>query len=272
MKPSLYNVMTSQTIRNQKIQQKKNLVKTIIVNQKLKIPYPIKVYYNSVIPLNIFQTWHTKTLPPLMYNAVNSIRITNPRFKYCLYDDNDCREFIKNNFPEDVLYAYDNLIPGAYKADLWRYCILYKEGGIYLDIKYKPLNKFKFINLTESEHWVLDADGHGIYNALIVSKPDNPILLQAIHQIVENVKNKYYGSNCLEPTGPHLLAKYFNQDQKNCFDMKHEFINNLNNRFIYFNNYSVLKSYNGYLDEHNHNKKVDYYGHLWSIKQIYNNV
>ena len=269
MKPSLYNVMTSQIIRDQKIQQKKNLLKRIIVNQKLKIPYPIKVYYNSVIPLNIFQTWHTKTLPPLMYNAVNSIRITNPRFKYCLYDDNDCHEFIKNNFPEDVLYAYDNLIPGAYKADLWRYCILYKEGGIYLDIKYKPINKFKFINLTESEHWVLDADGHGIYNALIVCKPENPILLQAIHQIVENVKNKYYGSNCLEPTGPHLLAKYFNQDQKNCFDMKHEFINNLNNRFIYFNKYAVLKSYNGYLDEHNHNKKVDYYGHLWSIKQIY---
>jgi mannosyltransferase OCH1-like enzyme len=269
MKPSLQNIMTSKILREQKIQQKKNIIQSILINKKLKIPYPIKPYYNSVIPLNIFQTWHTKTLPPLMFHAVNKIKMINPRFKYCLYDDNDSREFIKNNFPEDVLNAYDTLIPGAYKADLWRYCILYKEGGIYVDIKYKPINKFKFINLTESEHWVLDADGHGIYNALIVSKPENSILFAAIRQIVENVKNRFYGSNCLDPTGPHLLARYFNQDQKNSFDMKHEFIHNFNNRYVNFNNYAVLKSYNGYLEEHNNNKKVEHYGHLWNIRQIY---
>lgn len=263
------NIMTSKTLRDQKEQKIKNFFNSIVTIQKLKIPYPLKAYYNSVIPLNIFQTWHTKNLPPLMHNAVNKIKIINPRFHHFLYDDNDCRELIKNNFPEDVLYAYDNLIPGAYKADLWRYCILYKEGGIYVDIKYKPINQFKFINLTESEHWVLDVDGQGIYNALIVSKPENPILFAAIRQIVENVKNKFYGSNCLEPTGPHLLAKYFNNEQKNKFDMKHDFVNNMNNRFIHLNNYIVLKSYNGYLDEHNHNKKVDHYGHLWNIRQIY---
>lgn len=261
--------MVSKTLRDQKIEQQKNMINSIIIRKKLKIPYPLKSYYNSIIPLNIFQTWHTKSLPPLMYNAVAHIKNINPKFNYFLYDDNDCREFIQNNFPQDVLYAYDNLIPGAYKADLWRYCILYKKGGIYLDIKYKPLNNFKFINLTENEHWVLDVDGYGIYNALIVSKPENPILLKAIHQIVENVKNKYYGLNCLEPTGPYLLANYFDQQQKNSFDMKHTFLNNLNNRFIHYNNYIILRSYNGYLEEHNHNKKVDYYGYLWSIKKIY---
>jgi len=266
---NLHDIMISKTLRDQKIQEKYNFIKSIIINKKLKIHYPLKSYYNSVIPLNIFQTWHTKTLPPLMYNAVNKIKLINPKFKYCLYDDNDCREFIKNNFPEDVLYAYDTLIPGAYKADLWRYCILYKEGGIYVDIKYKPFNNFKFINLTEGEHWVLDIDGQGIYNALIVCKPENHILLQAIRQIVENVKNRFYGTSCLEPTGPHLLAKYFNQSQKNSFDMKHDFINNFNNRFVYFNNYVVLKSYNGYLEEHQHSKKVEHYSHLWNSRKIY---
>jgi mannosyltransferase OCH1-like enzyme len=204
-----------------------------------------------------------------MHHAVNHIKSNNPRFNYYLFDDNDCREFIKNNFPEDVLYAYDSLVPGAYKADLWRYCILYKEGGIYIDIKYKPLNQFKFINLTESEHWVLDADGHGIYNALIVSKPNNHILLQAINQIVENVKNRYYGSNCLEPTGPHLLARYFNQHEKSNFDMRHNFIDNMNNRFIYFHDYLVLKSYNGYLEEHSNHQIVPHYSILWSQRNIY---
>ena len=256
-------------INNDKPKNDKNNTIVQLISGKMNIPYPVKYHYHSVIPLNIFQTWHSKTLPPLMTNAVNTIISVNPRFKYYLYDDNDCRDFIKNSFPENVLEAYDALIPGAYKADLWRYCILYKEGGIYLDIKYKPINQFKFINLTEKEHWVLDMDNYGIYNALIVTRPGNSILLKAIEQIVENVKKKYHGANCLEPTGPHLLAKYFNKQQKNSFDMKHNFINDFNNRFIYFNNYMILKSYNGYLDEHQHNKKVDHYGHLWNNRKIY---
>lgn len=101
---------------------------------------------NIEIPNNIFQTWQDKKLPPLMYLAIQNIKKLNPRFKYYLFDDDECREFIKNNFYIDFLNAYDNLIPGAYKADLWRYCILYKKGGIYLDVKYTPINGFKFFN------------------------------------------------------------------------------------------------------------------------------
>ena len=54
-----------------------------------------------------------------------------------------CREFIKNNFDLDILNAYDILKPGAFKADLWRCCILYIYGGIYLDIKYGCFAGFK---------------------------------------------------------------------------------------------------------------------------------
>ena len=234
--------------------------------------YPNKPTYNLVIPANIFQTWHTKVLPPLMNNAVEHIKKCNPNFHYELYDDNDCREFIKNNYNDFILNAYDSLIPGAYKADLWRYCVLYKKGGIYLDIKYQPVNGFKFINLLEKEHWVLDADRTGIYNALMVCKPGNKILLYAINQIVRNVKHSYYGQNPLEPTGPLLLAKYFTKDEKKLFDMYHNYFENYDNRFIYFNNFIVLKSYNGYIEEHVKNKKVPHYGVLWNNKRIYNKI
>ena len=239
------------------------------INKLLQTPFPNKTHYNSVIPLNIFQTWHTKNLPPLMRNNVEYIKKLNPSFKYHLFDDEDCHNFIKENFSTEVLNAFNSLIPGAYKADLWRYCILYKLGGIYLDIKYKPVNNFKFINLTEKEHWVLDADNIGIYNALMVCKPGNQILLDAINKIVTNVNTKFYGRNCLEPTGPQLLSKFFNIHQKNNFNTKHFFFQNHSNRFISHNNYIIFKSYNGYLNEHNKNKKVDHYSVLWNKRQIY---
>jgi mannosyltransferase OCH1-like enzyme len=179
------------------------------IKYRMQRKYPIKRNYKSVIPLKIFQTWHTKDLPETMAKATEIIKAMNPAFQYHLYDDNDCREFIKNNFPEVVLEAFDNLIPGAYKADLWRYCVLYKEGGIYMDIKYVPHNGFRLIQLTEREYFVLDADGNGIYNALISCRPGNPALFRAINAIIRNVKTKYYGNSSLEPTGPLLLSKFF---------------------------------------------------------------
>ncbi len=108
------------------------------------------ITFNTKRPI-IFQTWHTtyppSSLPPKMRETVNQIIAANPECDHQLFNDTECRNFIRDNFPQQVLTAYDTLIPTAFKADLWRYCILYKHGGIYLDIKYKPVNNFKFIDL-----------------------------------------------------------------------------------------------------------------------------
>ena len=147
----------------------------------------------STIPLNIFQTWHTKQNIPLsMYTAINNIRTTNPEFNHFLFDDNDCRNFIKTHFKPEVLNAYDSLIPGAYKADLWRYCVLFIAGGVYIDIKFKMTNKFKLIHLIKNEHFVLDACKTGVYNAFMICRPGNKLLLEAINMIVQNVKLKFF--------------------------------------------------------------------------------
>ena len=225
---------------------------------------------NTNVPLDIYQTWFSKDLPPGMISCIIKLKKDNPQFKFHLFDDNDCKKFIKEHFGIKVYDVFENLIPGAYKADLWRYCILYKNGGVYLDIKYKPVNEFKFINLMEKEHWVLDMDKNGIYNALIVCKPNNEILLKAINKVVENVKNRFYGSNCLEPTGPLMLAELFTKTDKNNFDMYHEIYQSIENKFIFYNGYIIFKNYNEYLNEQRSNEKIGHYSGLWSSRNIYN--
>jgi mannosyltransferase OCH1-like enzyme len=220
-----------------------------------------------IIPQNIFQTWHTKKLPHLMFNSVNKIKKLNPRFNHYLFDDDDCREFISKNFRKDVLNAYDRLIPGAYKADLWRYCVLFIHGGIYLDIKYMPNKDFKFINLCTREHFVLDADGAGIYNAFIVALPGNKILFSAIRQIVSNVQNKYYGESSLSPTGPKLLPNFISL-QNSIVDMKHDLINE-NNKFIYYKGFPIIKTYNGHGTEKRKTSILPHYSILWSQRNVY---
>jgi len=231
----------------------------------------------AVIPLNIFQTWHTKDLPKNMAECVEKLKEDNPEFEHFLFDDYDCREFIKQYFKKDVLDAFDTLIPGAYKADLWRLCVLYIRGGIYMDIKMECRNNFKLKYLTMSEHFVKDriysfiyyfGYYYGIYNAFMVCKAKNPFLMRCIRIIVKNVKNRNYGVSPLDPTGPMLLGREYKTKNWNFpLDMYHS---NIDSSIIY-KNISILSPYKTYRIEQKKYTKNKYYGELWKLGKIYKN-
>jgi len=223
----------------------------------------------NVIPLHIYQTWETKELDKDMRDCVNKVKLLNPEFEHHLYDDIECAVFIKDNFDKDVYDAYMSLIPGAYKADLWRYCILYKKGGIYLDIKYYNVAGFNFIKLTDDEYFCKDIEvnGGGVYNAIMICKPNNKKLLNCINNIVLNVKNKYYGEGSLYPTGPMLLKKEFtNYEIKNMRlsigenDCPTKTCINLDGK-------PILAVYKGYYETRKTEKKP--YHDYWTEKNIY---
>jgi mannosyltransferase OCH1-like enzyme len=231
------------------------------------------------IPLDIYQTWKTKDLPDNMKKCVDKLKRDNPEFTHHLYDDNDCYQFILTHFGDRVASAYDQLIPGAYKADLWRYCILYQRGGIYLDIKYYTINDFKLIDAVDKEYFVYDstafyyeneddiADANrkrtdGVYNAFIVVFPGNTKLKNAIENIVENVKRKFYGNSPLAPTGPLLLSKEFSKNEM----VNLPFVYNNQEQTIKRNGKPVLAMYNEYYSNDN---KDNYYLNLWPERKVY---
>ena len=242
----------------------------------------IKDSYNSVIPLNIYLTWGTKELPIKMQENVDRMKKVNPEFNIQLFDDCDCREFIKNNFSENILTAFDTLKPGAYKADLWRLCILYINGGIYSDIKFNCINNFKFIALTEREHFILDRPGYwkegniGLHNAILVAKSKNILFLRCINKISENVKNKNYDYNSLYPTGPGFLGEEYikilriNESTINIQVELNKLDLCLDNHLIIFNNVPIFETYKEYRDEQNQFAKTQHYTELYRLKQIYN--
>lgn len=226
---------------------------------------------HTEIPLKIYETWHTKDLPPKMQECVDKIKRENPEFEYNLCDLKECRELIEKNFDKSVVEAYDKLVPISYKSDLWRFCTLYVNGGIYLDIKFSPINNFKFISLTNREHYTKDFEnsGRGVCTCLIVSKPKNPKLLDAINGIVVNVKNNYYGSGSLEPTGPLHLKKYFTKEEYDAFDYEYIYDNGLViSKAGGSRKDAILEVYKEYRDEQK-NKGEKYHQDLWFEKKIY---
>jgi mannosyltransferase OCH1-like enzyme len=225
----------------------------------------------NYIPLNIYQTWKTDNLPPKMKKNIEYLIHANPEFKHHLYSDHDCRDFIKKHFHKDVLNAYDSLQPGAYKADLWRYCILYIKGGVYLDIKYQNYPGFRLIELLDTSHYVKDIEnsGRGIYNAAIISYPGDYKLLKTIREIIKNVNNKYYGKSPLSPTGPLLLRKSFTNEEFNKLDM---YLGEHNAQTAIFHNKKpILVMYNGYRDEQNDIKGYKSYSNMWMDREVYKN-
>jgi hypothetical protein len=197
---------------------------------------------NSKIPKIIFQTWTNLDISEKLQNIVDTWKINNPDYEYFLYDNDNCRNFIVENFSIDVINAYDKINTGAFKSDLWRYCILYKYGGFYADIDTLCLGKIDdFIN--ESTDYIIpidlnvDNEKYCLFNAFIGTVPKNPILLECIAQIVHNVKNDILPSFKLNIAGPGLIGQktnvYMGLDQLNSFVGKEGIVhlpNNTNNQ------------------------------------------
>lgn len=91
----------------------------------------------AVIPRIIHQTFYNRNLPTEIQANVDKLRRLNPNWEYRFYDDDDIANFIQSNYPPIVWSYFRRIDPlyGAARADLFRYLLIYKVGGIYFDIK-----------------------------------------------------------------------------------------------------------------------------------------
>lgn len=239
------------------------------------------------VPLTIYQSYGTLSIPPNMRACVDKLRNANPEFKHYLYSDTECLEFIEKNFDKEVADAFNVLKPGAYKSDLWRYCILYKLGGVYIDIKFYTSDGISLKDIIEKtpEVFVLDVDDSSkrcaskvsLYNAFMISPPNNDIFKKCIDSIVACCKEKCYKESFLSITGPCLLGEVVTADVAD--DKIEEYKNSQifklaplanGQSSVEMNKLLVLREYDGYRDELNATQKNKHYGTLWNEKDVYN--
>ena len=254
----------------------------------LNLDYPNDLKYKDInlnlypfvnkqkIPYNLFQTWSTKNISKDLQKIIDTWKYFNPEYTYYLYDDNECKEFIKNNFDEKVYNVYCKIIPGAFKADLWRYCVLYIHGGVYVDIDTVCFEKINmFLNSSEAsiefmtpvDLNITPSEGtHNLFNCFIASVPKHEILKHCIDYIVHNVENNIIPSSILDFSGPGCLGKatnkYLNVDELTSFVGKEGIHNNFHFlKFEYGTEY--VKDTNNNILFQNKNGNPD-------IQQIYN--
>jgi hypothetical protein len=247
----------------------------------------------TIIPLNIFQTWEEIPLPNEIQYIVDKLKNENPEFHHYLYDNNMRREFIKNNFNNIIVKTYDKLLPGAFKADLWRYCVLYIYGGIYIDIKMETVNNFKLFEWTNKEYFIGSSDivknetnRNGIWNGIIVSKRKNSKLWNSIIKIVNHTKYESYGDfpdnklvGSLFVTGPGLLGSFFSDDEIINLEYKFNWEKNTRNlhesiRYVYeIKSNKIIFIYNVSVYKKTKNdKKIIDYNDAFNNRNIYDKI
>lgn len=192
---------------NKKIPPKneRSLVKTKVEYQPTE-----KSLIFQRIPRIIMQTNEKDVVPEDMAKCSQTIIDKNPDYEYVYFDDERALAYISENFSEEIVNAYEKVKPGAYKADLFRYCFLYKNGGVYIDTGMKNIKSLSNL-IRPEDNFISPEDNNtgGLYNAFICCSPSNPIIEAALEESVKNIERENYGEQPLDVTGPTVFGRAF---------------------------------------------------------------
>ena len=140
-------------------------------------------------------------------------------FHYKCYNIKDAELYIEQHYQQTVLDAFQGLQPYAYKADLFRYLVLYNEGGWYVDLKLKPVSlslqellenlanetrmlpeQVSFVGTYQNFGWNVKG-AEGIINSFLGAKPRHPVLGDTIARIVLDILSGHKGLTPWSLTG-----------------------------------------------------------------------
>ncbi|KAL9187784.1 hypothetical protein ACHAXT_006162 [Thalassiosira profunda] len=172
----------------------KQVTRTYAVRPPVERKHP-----GRLVPKIVHQTWFepvTKEGYPNMSRLIESWKRSG--WEYVFYDDDSAGEFLGAHFPPEVREAYESITPGAFKADLFRYCVLLIRGGVYADMD--VLLQTNLDDAVASDvGFMTPIDEPGIkvghrsclWNGLIASAPGHPFLARTIEIVVNNIRNRY---------------------------------------------------------------------------------
>lgn len=192
------------------------------------------------IPTRIYRIWVGSKLPQKFQSAWDFTAHHNPEWTQELWCDAEIDKFMRTFQNGRVYETYCALVPGAARADLTRYCILYDRGGVYLDIKsgardlyslIGPMDEMLVSTAAHRHFYPIQTDYHSFgefQSWWMASSKHHPRLLELIDSIIADVSTRlnqkryhieshgsiFYGSrlDVIKLTGPLHLTRIILQN------------------------------------------------------------
>ena len=163
---------------------------------------------------------------------------------------------------DKILEAFDLLIAGPLKADLFRYFYLYKNGGCYFDCKMvlrKSLSKI----IKNNDKVILCNDDRALHNGIIMIEKNNSIMYNCLKECIDNILNKNKFENRYQTTGIELFNKHF----KNINNIRK--LTKKGDYIYYDDNNTLILNYsykNYYIDYFNTDKDLQF---MWNNNKYF---
>jgi len=168
------------------------------------------------IPKWIFRTGNesVEDLHPEIAEIYTTQLENNPDYELFYFSREERLQFIEDQNDDELLLAYNTIIPEAFKADIFRYVILDVYGGVYMDFSMQTLvpladiikdYTYVYVKDTASDHPLVK----GLYTAFIITPKNNSFLKAVLKQCIYNIKHRIYGVTCLTTTSPHMFGEVY---------------------------------------------------------------
>ena len=187
-----------------------------------------------MIPKIIHQTWKNETIKEEWIPFQEKVKALHPDWEYRLWTDDMNDEFVQSNFPE-FYPIFQNYPENIMRADVIRYLIMDKMGGLYLDLDYEMLQPFDLIDKAVVLPWNrqlrLNNPYDGVGNCFFASEPHHPFWEIVIKELskpqIENVLDdpaiQAYitkKTTAIEATtGPNFLTKVYHEHKEELKDI-----------------------------------------------------
>jgi mannosyltransferase OCH1-like enzyme len=210
---------------------------------------------SSIIPANLHFIYVSEGLhlppnnksdiPSKVRNNMDDWKMMHPQWQVRIWDNT----MVRQEFPE-LIPVLSKLDAMAWVADILRYHILLRHGGVYIDTDIVPLRSLEPLrklgtftvceaprratipasfNSTTSTNLLIMNGCKIVSNAVIAATKNHPALAHATEVSMQNtwkrIKGKHGGRNgggnffILSVSGPHMWSKIVDKQQKHAFNV-----------------------------------------------------
>jgi len=170
-----------------------------------------------MIPKIIHQLWErsNEPMPDFFRQLGETWKKHHPEWQYEFWDGARMDKFVNINYPQ-LAKVYFNYRYDIQRMDFIRYLILYKTGGMYVDVDYECFDSFNKYLLNDKCHFSMEPElhcrffGKTLYfnNALMITPPGHPFFEFVIKHLQTTffsyTASKYL--DVLSSTGPLMLT------------------------------------------------------------------
>jgi hypothetical protein len=167
----------------------------------------------TAVPLaemRIIQYWHSEPPPEDVAALLSTFRIHNPTCRHHVFSRRTAEHFIAQNFSSREVAAFQACAVPAMQADYFRYCALWKLGGIYADADMRCLRPLgPLLERAERAAFFCRPTNNIVTNGFIAAPvPGLPLLRFALDIATFNIESRAHKGVWLA-TGPGIFSTLY---------------------------------------------------------------